>query len=201
MATPGDLIRTTARALNVAEVTVGQYYRRLREGDAVTRGGRGRSAPRSTFIDASRLLIALMASDTALHAHSASLRFWGLRASEYIGPAETPPGLDVDLMGRATFDCALAHILKTITREDVRGEISDEMWPLIAWTRGDGFAEISFAGHVWKFDDLPDDWVEYAGGKISPVRSSHREQMPTELLVQRTVGGTSLLMVAATIGG
>lgn len=59
MASPGELIKAVADVLHIPEVTVSSYYRNLREAGHVTKGGRGRSAPRMTANDAAQLLIAI----------------------------------------------------------------------------------------------------------------------------------------------
>jgi len=43
MATPGELVRTVAEALGIAEATVVQYDRNLVAAGLRTKGGRGRS--------------------------------------------------------------------------------------------------------------------------------------------------------------
>jgi len=58
MATPGELIKTTASVLGLSEATATTYYRSLREAGLVTKGGRGPSAPNMTARDAAQLLIA-----------------------------------------------------------------------------------------------------------------------------------------------
>lgn len=58
MATPGELITAIANILGIPEVTVASYYRSLREGGLVTKGGRGLSAPKMTTRDAVHLLLA-----------------------------------------------------------------------------------------------------------------------------------------------
>lgn len=60
MATSGQLVQITAKALRLPEVTVELHYRALRKAGLVQKGGRGRSARQIEALDASRLLIALM---------------------------------------------------------------------------------------------------------------------------------------------
>lgn len=59
MATPGELVSRLAEVLAVSEVTLGSYYRNLREAGLVTKGGRGRSAAQMTAKDAAHLLMAV----------------------------------------------------------------------------------------------------------------------------------------------
>ncbi|MFH3481643.1 hypothetical protein [Xanthobacter variabilis] len=59
MATSGDLIKAVAEVLGIPEATATTYYRSLREGGLVTKGGRGPSAARMTSRDAAHLLIAV----------------------------------------------------------------------------------------------------------------------------------------------
>jgi len=74
--TPKDLQEVVAEALDVPMPTVSFHARRLREGGFLTKGGRGRSAPSMRSIDAARLTLAILASETTsdsadvLHAFS-----------------------------------------------------------------------------------------------------------------------------------
>jgi hypothetical protein len=60
--TPGQLVRAVSIALDVPEETVVQHDRNLVVAGLRTRGGRGRSAPEVTPLDAARLLAATLAS-------------------------------------------------------------------------------------------------------------------------------------------
>jgi hypothetical protein len=60
--TPGQLVRAVSIALDVPEETVVQHDRNLVVAGLRTRGGRGRSAPEVTPVDAARLLVATLAS-------------------------------------------------------------------------------------------------------------------------------------------
>lgn len=68
MATSGELIRITARALQLPESTVTSYHRMLRQGGLLTKGGRGRSAPDVSASDVARLLLALLGADALAEA-------------------------------------------------------------------------------------------------------------------------------------
>lgn len=60
MATSGQLVLITAKALRLPEVSVLLHYRELRTAGLVSKSGRGVSASHMTALDAARLLIAMM---------------------------------------------------------------------------------------------------------------------------------------------
>jgi hypothetical protein len=60
--TPGQLVKAISIALEVPEETVVQHDRNLVVAGLRTKGGRGRSAPQVTWVDAARLLVATLAS-------------------------------------------------------------------------------------------------------------------------------------------
>jgi hypothetical protein len=60
--TPGQLVKAVSIALDVPEETVVQHDRNLVVAGLRTKGGRGRSAPQVTPLDAARLLVATLAS-------------------------------------------------------------------------------------------------------------------------------------------
>lgn len=62
MATPGQLVKCIADALDIPEPSVVQYDRLLAESGLRSKGGRGTSAAKVTAIDAANLLIAIMGS-------------------------------------------------------------------------------------------------------------------------------------------
>jgi hypothetical protein len=62
MATPGQLVKCIAEALNIPEPSVVQYDRLLAESGLRSKGGRGTSAAKVTAVDATNLLIAIMGS-------------------------------------------------------------------------------------------------------------------------------------------
>jgi hypothetical protein len=62
MATPGELVATTAKVLGIPEVTVVQHDRNLMAAGRRTKGGRGLSAAKVTNEDAANLLIASVGS-------------------------------------------------------------------------------------------------------------------------------------------
>jgi hypothetical protein len=60
--TPGQLVQAVSLAMHVPEETIVQHDRNLAIGGLRTMGGRGRSAPTVTPIDAARLLVATLGS-------------------------------------------------------------------------------------------------------------------------------------------
>jgi hypothetical protein len=60
--TPGRLVKAVAVALDVPEETVVQHDRNLAVAGLRTKGGRGRSAPKVTILDAARLFVATLGS-------------------------------------------------------------------------------------------------------------------------------------------
>lgn len=60
--TPGQLVKAVSTALDVPEETVTQHDRNLVVAGLRTKGGRGRSAPEVTHLDAARLLVATLGS-------------------------------------------------------------------------------------------------------------------------------------------
>lgn len=199
MATPGKLIDVTSQALGIPQVSVSQYYRSLREGEAVTRGGRGRSSPKSTYYDASRLLIAIMASSTASHAYENSIHYWSLKNIYWTAPYQKFRGLDVQLIRGADFDSALAYILSVLAHDRMR-IIDCDILSATTAVRSDGFCELTFADNVWTFGSPPEGWsADLTSGLFSapvplPVRAS------SGLVVQRTIVGRSLGLIAAALG-
>jgi hypothetical protein len=65
VATPGELVKCIAEALNIPEPTVIQYDRLLAESGFRTKGGRGLSAAKVTAEDAANLLIAILGAPVA----------------------------------------------------------------------------------------------------------------------------------------
>jgi len=64
-------------ALRMPEVTVGSYYRKLREAELLSKSGRGRSAAETTPLDAARLLIGILSSSTIKDVEAAMTLFAG----------------------------------------------------------------------------------------------------------------------------
>lgn len=82
--TPGQLVKAVAIALDVPEETVVQHDRNLVVAGLRTKGGRGRSAPAVTPLDAARLLTATLASFRTKDSVSTVREFEG--AIFYPGP-------------------------------------------------------------------------------------------------------------------
>jgi hypothetical protein len=201
MATPGELVRTVASALDISEVTAGIYYRNLREAGLVTKGGRGRSAPSLTYLDASRLVIALMVADSAIHAARETRRYGRLPLTHLSHPPHDHvyPGLSIEQFSKLNFESAVEYTFGIVVASDYEQLITDEMYPLVISARSDLTAEIRFSLEA-SYDKFPSDWtVSESGAGISPSRISHNERMPEGLQVQRFVGGTALARVASCI--
>jgi hypothetical protein len=82
MATPGELVEAIAVATGVPQPSVDQYNRQLHTAGLRTSGGRGRSAAKVTYLDAARLLIALMSTDAIKDAAAAVKVFGVLTCTE-----------------------------------------------------------------------------------------------------------------------
>lgn len=87
--TPGQLIEATARALLTGSPNTAAFYRSLREGGLVAKKGRGPSAASLGAIDAGRLLIAHMATDSPAHA-AKSVKIFGQLAARAAGGDDAP---------------------------------------------------------------------------------------------------------------
>src|SRR5579864_4088243 len=120
MATPGELIRICADALCLSEVTVAAHYRNLREAGLVTKGGRGRSAPKSTVDDAAMLLVALLGAESGVQAAEAVRWFADLGAiaefeiGDEIDAKQT--AVDLSKFADVPFTEAVARLLSDHTR-------------------------------------------------------------------------------------
>jgi len=68
MATSGALIQTVAKTCWIPEVSVGTYYKLLREAGLTSKSGRGRSAAQMSVGDVANLLIALSSGQSAKEA-------------------------------------------------------------------------------------------------------------------------------------
>jgi hypothetical protein len=201
MATPGELVETVADALRVSEVTVGVYYRNLREAGLVTKSGRGRSAPSLSYLDASRLVIALMVSESAIHAAREARKYGRLPLTHLDRPPLdlVYPGLSIERFSKLNFESAVEYILEIVSASDDEHPISDEMQPLVISARSDLTAQIRFSLDAY-YDKLPSDWaMAETGAIVSSSRMSHEERMPAGLRVQRFVGGTALVRVARCV--
>lgn len=119
MASPGALVTTVARALALPEVNVGSYYRALREdkGKLVSKSGRGTSAAEVTYLDAARLLIAIMGS-TLVKDAPATVRMFGQFTST-IAPKDEgwheTTGYLPELPRQKCYEDALAYLLSRTT--------------------------------------------------------------------------------------
>jgi len=201
VATPGELVKTVSTALDLPEVTVSIYYRNLREAGLVTKGGRGPSAPSLTYLDASRLVISLMGTDTAIHAAREAKRYGRLPLTHLDKPAgdDVYPGFSSELFSRLNFESAVEYVLEIASVEHEEELITDEMYPLVISAKSDLSAEIRFWLHGY-YDKLPSDWMKAeTGALVSPSRILREERMPQGFLVQRSIGGIPLVQIARCI--
>lgn len=95
---PAELQQLVSDALGVPFATVAMCARRLREAGLITRGGRGRSAPKMGFADAARLTVAVCVSLGSMEADKELSRFLQTRpdpgAAEGSGFLDFLPGAD-----------------------------------------------------------------------------------------------------------
>jgi hypothetical protein len=124
MATPGDLVRVTAAALQIGEGTVAQFDRQLAEGGFRTKGGRGRSAARVLPADAANLLISIAASPISGPAVKEAAKTCSAYASLRVAtlPSTSEPfgqfGLPrlANLPAHHTFGFALGELISAASR-------------------------------------------------------------------------------------
>lgn len=81
MTSPGELVSMMSAVLGIPEATVYIYARHLREAGLISKGGRGRSAAKMTPLDASRLLLAFLSTETAALAAQAVIDFGSLKCT------------------------------------------------------------------------------------------------------------------------
>ncbi|MGN6365898.1 hypothetical protein [Asticcacaulis taihuensis] len=120
MPTSGDLIRIFADVLHIPSEKVAAYYRTLREADLVTRGGRGRSAPKSSVLDASRLLASLLWAENAAYADDAVIQLTDLPPLIDF-ETQTEPGVgqhpyDMSAFGELNFIAAVEHLFTSFDK-------------------------------------------------------------------------------------
>lgn len=116
MATPGEMIQVAARALLLPEVTVGSYYRAIREEGLVKTGGRGRSAAQVSALDVARLLIAILASELVRDAPEAVGVFGDLRqAGSEVELVKPIAGDRLGLPGEHRFEEGLVAVLELLS--------------------------------------------------------------------------------------
>jgi len=195
MATPGELIGTVARALDVSEVTVGVYYRKLREAGLVTKGGRGRSAPRSTHLDATRLLIAILTSDTGKDAAAETERFGGL-GLVYSGEGVELLGITDNEFDKLDFESALSRILSLISNPELNSFLKNADYPIHVSVQSDASAEIQFSGFEAFYGRPPRHLMQ------KPIIWPLARPLPMSkgIITLRLVEGSPLAQIAACIG-
>lgn len=94
-ATPKVLNEHLATATGHAWVTVDARYRTLRLANLLTPGGRGKGVARLDFADAAKIIIAVMAADTAAEGEGAVDRYFHLPLVRYINHENSPPDIQV----------------------------------------------------------------------------------------------------------
>lgn len=94
------------------------FYRELRVAGLVTRGGRGRSAPTSSRLDASRLVLSLLASDMAKNAVPAVLRFGALKPCPSLPSSSEYPGFDQAYLVGLDLEVAIEYLAQFAKRPD-----------------------------------------------------------------------------------
>lgn len=82
MPTPGALRKRMADVLNVPHRTIAIFERELRNGDMLSKGGRGRASTQRSPRDAARLLIAMLATESPSRARSALEVYRACRAGQ-----------------------------------------------------------------------------------------------------------------------
>jgi hypothetical protein len=168
MATPGELVKTTATALGIPEGTVFQFDRQLSEAGLRSKGGRGRSAAKVTPEDAANLLIAIVGSPVSgslIKESAQTCRTYGAL------PYKSNPSLQQNFakMGLPTMAAlGSTHTLGVALSELIR-----------AATRGEQFC-VREGGEIIALDRLlavrlqgPTPWAEIIGD-ASPDRRTAR---------------------------
>lgn len=88
-----QLLDFLAETLKADPATIGNIIRRCREAGLITRGKRGRGAPKVVTEDAIKALIALLSTDSPANAPDA------LRQAQALVHEQRPPGLDLRMPG------------------------------------------------------------------------------------------------------
>jgi hypothetical protein len=101
MVKSGGFIVGVASALNLPEPTVSGAFRVLRESGLMTSGARGVNAPDMTYLDAARMLIAMLVNERPAYAESGA-RDFGQLVSVDFQPASERKGM-VPKKGQAKF--------------------------------------------------------------------------------------------------
>jgi hypothetical protein len=200
--TPGQLVKAVSIALDVPEETVVQHDRNLAMSGLRTKGGRGRSAPDVTPLDAARLFIAILGAvrtkdsvDTINKFETA--RFRGRHA--LLGGAEVAMGPDAQETDIAAASLPLNHNLidaLAVLIEEASRPIEDlqsfldrfsKFTVTCAWPSGDAkIGDITFskyspaeveprakANERWFFGPKESDERSYFASGVTQERSAH----------------------------
>lgn len=162
MATSGQLVSITAKALRTPEVSVLLHYRELRKDGLVHKSGRGRSAAHVTAMDAARLLIAIMGARIVREACEAVQTIGQFRQvrSEVDRLRPMIPS-DALPLGHS-FEEGLAKMLSDLAVARVtRAMIEQNIALKAAASREEAFADLAFA----------DGFLHYEGQPVRPSRA------------------------------
>ncbi len=176
MASPGELIDTVAALFMLPRNAVAYPYRRLREAHAVSKGGRGRSAPKVTAHDAANLILAVIAElplkdcIEAWAAFSATRALIGLSTIEgALGPAQSGTwrfdapngsGLVIPPLTALPSDHTLTDALAALITAGADGTLATALSPShadmkVEWESNLPSVEIAFS---WRSADLTHQW-------------------------------------------
>ena len=144
MAKSGELIDAIAHAAgNLDSVTVGSYYRAIREAGLTTPSARGRGAADMTIRDAANLIIAIGASNTAKGAPDVVKEYRSLRRNHNSAGRQEAPGYSwlPSLAGDA---------IEKLIELEISGEADEHLRQ---------FSETGFL-------EMPDDELQFALGPL-----------------------------------
>lgn len=94
MVKSGGFITGVANILGLPEPTVTGAFRVLRVNGLMTTGARGVNAPEMTYMDAARMLIAMLVSERPAYAESGAKDFGSLVCTDFRSATELSPYLD-----------------------------------------------------------------------------------------------------------
>ncbi len=140
MATSGELVKMIAVETGYPEPTVAIVARKLREAGLLTKGGRGRSAAHMSPLDAARLVLAFLVTESPGRAVEAVTDFGSMRAQR-TDQGDRFEGLDIHSLYGAPADPMLedviAHIIAGFSDDEVLDELDKH-----AYTIANGMAYI-----------------------------------------------------------
>ena len=150
--TPAELQLHVADALGVPFPTVSVYARFLRQGNFLTRAGRGRSAPRMTTRDAALIMVSVCGSDGPGEACATVERFSAVRVENHNGNGFL--GMLTDLDGMVG---AIEGLLDSLVNGDFEKRAHEigltyeqalGALQVMFYTNGPARAAIRLSGHV-----------------------------------------------------